>query len=259
MKLFDTHFHWDGKTSPELIAQEANDAGVKYLVCVGGDYKSSHESKVFADRVDNCWFTSGVHPHYADKFDGDFSGFEDLVCDVKNVAVGEIGLDYFYEHSDRKRQRKVMLGFVELSLLRKLPLVVHCRDKDNNFDAYQECYEILRDFSLDGGSFVVHCYTGNIAWMEKFLEIGAYIGMTGIVTFPKAYNVREVLSLVPNDKLLIETDSPYLAPKQHRGKVNFPKYLPEIAAKIGEEKNVSLKELAQVTTENGLRFYCITN
>ena len=257
MKLFDTHFHWDRKTKPEIIVEEAKQNDVQYAVCVGADYVSSVESLKLVDSFDSYWFSAGIHPHEASKFKGDLSCFDELFSNSKMVAVGEIGLDFFYGFSDKKSQLKVMEIFTESALKLNKPLIVHCRDKEEKFDAYKESYQILKDFSADGGKFVIHCFTGNSYWLDKFLEMGAYIGITGIVTFPAAGNIRTLVPAIPNGRLLLETDSPYLAPKPYRGKVNFPKYLQETAKKMSELKQMDIERLSNLTTANAMRFYNI--
>ena len=255
MKLFDTHFHWDRKTDPKVIVEEAKHNNVHYGVCIGGDYKSSVESLEFVEPFENYWFTAGVHPHEASTFDGNLNCFDELFSNSKMVAVGEIGLDFFYGYSDKKSQLKVMETFTECALNLNKPLIIHCRDKDGIYDAYKEAYQILKDFAEDGGRFVVHCFTGNSHWLDKFLELGAYIGVTGIVTFPKAENIRTLVPAIPNERLLIETDSPYLAPKPYRGKTNFPKYLYEVAIKLSEVRSMNIDDLAELTLGNALNFY----
>ena len=257
MQLFDTHFHWDRKTKPDVIVEEGKQNCVDFAVCVGGDYESSVESSNFANTFDNYWFSAGVHPHEASKFKGDLACFNELFSSSKMVAVGEIGLDFFYGFSDRKSQLKVMEIFSERALELNKPIIVHCRDKNDKFDAYTESYQILKDFAKNGGKFVVHCFTGNGFWLEKFLELGAYIGITGIVTFPAAENVRSLVPVIPDQRLLIETDSPYLAPKPYRGKINFPKYLIKVAEKLAEIKQINIKELSEITTFNAMNFYKI--
>ena len=257
MELFDTHFHWYDKPEPELIVTEALENNVKYLLCSGWDDKSSKQASKFASSFDNCWFSAGVHPHDASKFNFDFSIFKDITNHNRCKAVGEVGLDYFYENSDKKSQLKVFAGFAELALDTKLPLVIHCRDKDNKFETYNEIYNILKDFVKDNGKFAIHCYTGNGYWLEKFLELGAFVGITGIITFPKAVNIRDIVNIIPDDKLLLETDSPYLAPKPFRGKTNFPKYLSEIAKAVALERNTTVEQTAKITTQNAFNFFRI--
>ncbi|MEI6054713.1 MAG: TatD family hydrolase [Lentisphaerota bacterium] len=255
MELFDTHFHYDGAIAPEIIANEASAEGVKYLACIGGDYHSSVESMKFAEVIDNSFFTAGVHPHYAQNESWDLNKFKTLLSHPKCVAVGEIGLDFFYENSAKEIQMKVFEDFCKFGVGMNMPLVIHCRDKENNFDAYNLVYQILSNYVSRIPGFVVHCYTGNLDWMVRFLDIGGYIGITGIVTFPKADNVRELIPMIPDDKLLIETDSPYLAPKPFRGKTNYPKYLKYVAQEIARLKGMTIDDLAFRTTDNALRFY----
>jgi TatD DNase family protein len=255
MELFDTHFHCEEHLDPQLIAYEALDYEVKYLVCVGGDYQSSLESLKISRSLENVYFTAGVHPHYAGNEGWDMGKFSELLKDDKCVAVGEVGLDYFYENSAKDVQKKVFEDFCKLSKKMDFPLVVHCRDKDDCFEAYEEVYSILKSVGICNGKFVVHCYTGNLFWLEKFLTLGAYIGITGIVTFPKAENVRSIVKHIPDDRLLLETDSPYLAPKPHRGKPNFPKYLKLIAEEVAKIKDIPLEKLAEITTKNAFKFY----
>ncbi|HBM15866.1 MAG TPA: hydrolase TatD [Lentisphaeria bacterium] len=258
MEFFDTHFHYEGDLSPQVIAKEAAAEGVQYLACIGGDYNSSLEAMKFAEAVENCYFTAGVHPHYAANEKWDAEKFKILLSHPKCKAVGEVGLDFYYENSAKELQLKIFQCFCKLSASLHKPVVVHCRDKDNCFDAYNLVYDILSEYVSDGiGSFVIHCYTGNLEWMMKFLDIGGYIGITGIVTFPKAENVRELLVRIPDNKLLIETDSPYLAPKPFRGKTNYPKYLKYVAHEVARLKGLSIEEIAEITTENALNFYSI--
>jgi TatD DNase family protein len=259
MELFDTHFHWYTKPEPEIIVSEALKNDVKYLLCSGWDGNSSQEACKFANSFDTCWFSAGIHPHDAAKFDFNFTKFKKLAANKKCKAIGEVGLDYFYENSDKKSQLKVFESFTKLALETNQPLVIHCRDKDNIFDTYNETYNLMTDFVKDNGSFAIHCYTGNGHWLEKFLELGAYIGITGIITFPKASNVRELINIIPDNKLLLETDSPYLAPKPFRGKTNFPKYLTEVAKAVANERKSSVVKIADITTKNGFKFFNIIN
>ena len=255
MELFDTHFHYEGAVAPQTIANEAAAEGVKYLACIGGDYKSSVESMQFAEAVKNSWFTAGVHPHYAANENWDMERFTHLMRHDKCVAIGEVGLDFFYENSAKDVQIKVFEEFCRLSTELDMPLVLHCRDKDDCFDAYNMVHDILSNYISDIPGFVLHCYTGNLEWMMKFLDFDAYIGITGIVTFPKADNVRELIPMIPDNRLLIETDSPYLAPKPYRGKPNCPKYLKYVAQEIARLKRITIEELADITTQNALKFY----
>ena len=254
-KFFDSHFHYYADMPEAEYLSLAHEAGVAYLLAVGADYEESEIAASLAEHNKNCWFSAGAHPHQAAKFATDISMFAKFAAVPDFVAVGEIGLDYFYEHSERAVQRQVMAKFLSWSLEIGKPAIIHCRDQNDTENAYLDAAEMLKDFAADGGSFVVHCFTGTAKWAEKFLEMGAFLGITGIVTFPKAHNVREVINLIPSDKLLVETDSPYLAPVPFRGKKNHPSYLPAVVAKIAELKGVSSEKLAETTTGNAIKFF----
>ena len=256
MNLFDTHFHIGDVENLEEYYANAVNSGVSYFMAVGADYDESVKSVEFSKRFENVYSSVGVHPHYADKFSNAPNVFDEFICDdVK--AIGEIGLDYFYENSDRKQQRLMFESFLEYSLEKDLPTIIHCRDKDEKTTAYEECYSMLSDYSKSGGRFVVHCYTGNIDFMTRFLELGAFIGITGIVTFPRATNVRELLPHIPFERLFIETDSPYLAPVPYRGKKNTPAYVGEVAKCIASEMNIDLDRVIEQTTTNAKQFFSI--
>lgn len=256
MKLFDTHFHLGEEVNFEEYYKLCHEQNVEYLMAVGADFNESKRSQEFAQNFDNVWYTAGAHPHHADECYDSIAMFDEFEDD-KLKAVGEIGLDYFYENSDRRAQRKVFEMFLESGLKKNLPVVIHCRDKDNVDDAYSDCYSMVKDFVKDGGRFEVHCYTGTKEWMEKFIELGGYIGITGIVTFPRAINVRELIPHIPNDRLLLETDSPYLAPVPFRGKTNTSAYIIEVARKVASEKVMPLEELVAMTTANSMKFFNI--
>lgn len=267
MQLFDTHFHFYGEVSAqayiENIRLELNSpkqlaAGTVdrlWLNAVGGDHLESCRAREFAHATADTVFSCGVHPHQAESFlvqQEDFSCFKG---DSLLKAVGELGLDYFYDYSDRAAQKKVFEYFLTLALEWDLPAIVHIRDKEDEFQAYSDAYDLLAPFSAAGGRFVVHCYAGNPFWAERFLSLGAFCGVTGMVTFRKAENIRENLKYIPLDRLLIETDSPYLAPIPHRGKENHPGYLIHVAAAAAKLYQMETEDFASVTLENGKKFF----
>ncbi len=256
MKLFDTHFHLSEDVNPQEYYDRAHEQNVEFLMAVGASFDETKRSQQFAQNFDNSWYTAGSHPHHADECYDSIAMFDEFEDD-KLKAIGEIGLDYFYDNSDRKVQRKVFEMFLESGLKKDLPVVIHCRDKDNEDGAYSDCYAMVNDFVKDGGRFEVHCYTGSKSWMEKFIELGGYIGVTGIVTFPRATNVRELIPHIPNDRLLLETDSPYLAPVPFRGKTNMSAYIIEVARKVASEKVMPLEELVLAATNNSMKFFNI--
>ncbi|MDD5698699.1 MAG: TatD family hydrolase [Victivallaceae bacterium] len=255
MELFDTHFHYypDGRTPREYYAA-IKTPELKYLLAAGADFKESRTARDFAAQIDDCWFAAGVHPHAAAELE-DIRAFDEFSGHDKLAAVGELGLDYFYNNSPRRIQRAVMERFLGLALEWKLPGIIHLRDGENKFDAYADALAMLKDFAQTGGRFVVHCFSGTPDWAEKFLELGAFLGITGIITFPRAANVRATLRVIPDDRLVIETDSPYLAPVPYRGKPNNPGYLIRVAEKIAAERSRPVEEIAALTTANSLRLF----
>lgn len=270
MELFDTHFHYYQKEGTpeeyfEVIKKNITDCDMAlqpkklYLLAAGASYEESLQANLFANTIENSYYAAGVHPHYASEYAKNPEDFSELLTGDKCVAVGEIGLDYYYDNSIRKDQWKAMEFFLNLALEHKLPAIIHTRDKDDKFDAYHDAYNMLRDFSQAGGHAVVHCFTGSPKWAEKMLELDIYLGVTGIVTFTRALNVRETLRIIPNDKLLIETDSPYLAPVPFRGKTNTPGYLPQVAGCVAKERQLSISEVAKMTTANAFRFFGLKN
>lgn len=258
MNLFDTHFHYySGDDEPLIYAARARRAGIRYLLAVGANYEESVTAMRFSSLNDECWFSAGVHPHEASKFVDDISMFDEFIEEPKLAALGEVGLDYFYENSKRDVQVKVFSRFCELALKHHLPLIVHCRDKQDSEAAYDDAWQILPEFSKKGGRFVLHCFTGTRDWCVKFLELGAYISVGGIITFPKAANVRELLDVIPEQRLLLETDSPYLAPIPHRGKRNHPEYLAVVAEQLAKLKGMPVEKIAEMTTANAFNLFKI--
>ena len=269
MELFDTHFHYYGESSPgeyfrNVLAVAAvppqGRIGVPerlWLMAAGGDYLESCRSRAFAEAVETAFFVFVVHPHNAEKFLAEPNEFNEFRAAPKLKAIGELGLDYFYDHSPRDAQMEVFGRFLDLALEWGLPAIVHLRDRDQVWNAYEDGYELLAPFAKKGGRFVVHCFSGTPEWARKFLSLGAYLGVTGMVTFNRAQNIRESLAVIPDERLLIETDSPYLAPVPHRGTENHPGFLALIAARVAEERGRSVEEIATLTTANGKRFYAI--
>ena len=247
--FYETHFHPESDGDINAYIEESSDAGVSDFIAVGANLETSRYVAKIAEGYRNVSFSAGIHPHDAEQFCG-LGDFKSLISNKKCVGVGEIGLDFFYENSKKECQIDVFDKFLALALEYGLPAIVHCRDKDGELSAYEESFRLLSAFAGSGGRFVVHCYTGTPEYAEKFLSIGGYLGITGIVTFPKAQNVRDVLKIIPDDKLLLETDAPYLAPVPKRGKRNHSKYLVHIAEKIANERTSTIEEIARITSRN---------
>ena len=265
MHLFDTHFHlkkFETEFSPELCRRAMLDSCAMTgfvpesfrLNAVGGDFEESLAARDFAHGASDCVFSAGVHPGNAGDFSGDTSVFGIFADDPLLAAVGELGLDYYYDAETAPQQRRTFGLFLELALKWGKPAVVHLRDKGDD-SAFRDGMALLTDFVRDGGRFEVHCFTGSREWGEKILELGGYIGVTGMVTFRRAENVRVILRALPGDRILLETDSPYLAPVPYRGRENNSGFLGLIAAAAAAVRGVSADELADQTTANALRFF----
>jgi TatD DNase family protein len=248
--LIDSHAHIQGKEyagEVEAVIARARDAGVETIIAVGGagDMSSNNEAVALAARFANIYATVGMHPHDAKDVGADeLEALHDLAGRPKVVAVGETGLDYYYNHSPHDVQRRVFVQFIQMARAMDLPIVVHERD------AAAEAAELLR--SEGGGNLrgVIHCFTGDYDAARAYLDLGFYLSFTGIVTFKNADPLRNVVRQVPLDRIFVETDSPFLAPVPHRGKRNEPAYVRFVAETVAKLKGVELEEVSRLTTEN---------
>jgi TatD DNase family protein len=253
MRLFDSHCHLDMEplvSEQEAVIERAFKAGVVGIINIGSSMRGSKASIVLAEKYPNIWASVGLHPH-----DAETTAIDELRALTENdnvVAIGEIGLDYFNleDKSLIEKQKDLFLAQLMLAREQKLPVVIHTRDAEN------DTIKILKGFKLSG---VVHCYTGSVDFSKKLIELGYHIGFTGFVTFEqeKFENIRKVARAVPIDKLLLETDAPFLAPEPHRGKPNEPAYVLEVAKKIAELKSLSVVEVAEKTYENTKKLFAL--
>jgi len=250
--LFDTHLHFDPEDNiPEILAA-ARLAGVTRCLVAGTDLTDSRKGQALTVIHAGVLAAAGVHPHQAAEFAGDLGAFRELARLPGIVAIGEIGLDYHYDFSPRETQRRVFGAFLGLAAELKLPALIHCRE------AFADTFAMLQEAAQAGVQFELHSFTGTPAEAELLLPLGAYFGFNGMVTFTKANNIRETLRVIPRDRLLIETDSPYLAPVPHRGKRNQPGYLPLVVKRMALELSLSQEEVARLTTANALCFFSCT-
>lgn len=251
--FIDTHCHIIHERCADeanSIVKRAQDAGVNTLITIGCDEKDSKEAKDAAQNYPNVYFTAGIHPHEAEKVSPDYlDTLKALSADPKCVAIGECGLDYYYEHSPKDAQRKVFREQIQLSQTLAKPIIVHMRD------AWDESLEIYRDEQITKVPTVIHCFSGSLDYAKACLDLGCYISLSGIVTFKKAGDLPEVAKICPLDRLLIETDSPFLAPVPYRGKTNEPAYVVEVAKKIADLRAISIDEVANATTANAKRVF----
>lgn len=248
--LIDSHAHIQGKEyagEAEAVISRARQAGVETIVAVGGagDMSSNTEAVALAARFDGVYATVGMHPHDAKDVGADeLQALTALAASAKVVAIGETGLDYYYNHSPHDVQRRVFSQFIHMARATGLPIVVHERD------AAQEAADLLR--REGGGELrgVIHCFTGNNDAARAYLDLGFYLSFTGIITFKNADALRDVVRQVPLERMLVETDSPYLTPVPHRGKRNEPAYVRFVAETIAHVKGVPVEEVARATTQN---------
>lgn len=254
MTLVDSHCHLD---FPGLIEAEedvlarAAAAGVGTMLTIGTRLSSFPNVLAIARRHDNVFCTVGVHPHEAGEEAPEDTGILlDWAADPKVVGFGESGLDFFYDHSPRDAQRANFRLHIAASRETGLPLVIHTRDADD------ETVAILAEESGKGAfPFLIHCFSGGPELAAAALALGGYVSVSGIVTFNKSTQLRDTLAKVPLDRLLIETDAPYLAPVPHRGKQNEPAYVARTAERLAEVKDVSPAALAEATTDNFFRLF----
>lgn len=253
----DTHCHFDSEELALRICAESLDQGITGILACASSIPDAQMLCKAVQNIPNLFFAAGVHPHEAANFDGDTACFADFAATGKLKAVGEIGLDFYYDFADHESQLRVFRQMLELALSMKLPVSVHCRDKEDSEEAYRLTYDFLKDFSASGGRFVIHSYSGSPAYMERFAELGAWFGVNGMITFKKAENIRTLAKLYPADKILLETDAPYLAPVPHRGKENTPAYIPLIAEALAAVRGVSLEEISELTNRNAENLFAI--
>jgi len=203
------------------------------------------------------WASVGVHPHEASLADdASYSQLEQWARHPKVIAWGEIGLDYFYDHSPRDVQQRVFLKQMDLARAAKLPIIIHCRPSDNSENAWTDCLSLIAEhWTPSGLGGILHCFTGTVEHVRRGLDLGFMVSFAGNITFPKAQNIRDAAQLVPLDRLLIETDSPYLAPIPHRGKRNEPVFVKEVARQIAELRGTTPEEIGSQTTRNFYRFF----
>ena len=258
-ELFDTHAHLgdDGCPDEAEFYRRAEDAGVPWILLCGSDLETSRRAAEFASHFDRVFFAAGLHGLDVEKHPGEAAEFEIFADAPRFAAVGEIGLDYYYESETRQKQLGVFRDFLALALRLDKPAVVHTRDKDGSSLAYDDAFALLSDFASEGGRFVLHSFAGNVADLDRFAALDAYFGCGGMVTFKKADNIRELALRYPEDRILLETDSPYLAPVPFRGKENHPEYLPWTARALAALRGWSTERTAGLTTANAKRFFRI--
>jgi TatD DNase family protein len=260
--FIDSHAHLDGKqfdSDRELVIARAREAGVQTIVAIGnGEGPEQVDCGIrLAEKYDFIYATLGIHPHEARLADeAAYRKMERLAKHPKVIAWGEIGLDYYYDHSPRDVQKEVFTRQMELAAVPKLPIVIHCRPSEASDNAWDDCLRLMREqWAAKGLGGILHCFTGNWPQAKSALDMGFMISFAGNLTFPKAQQIRDAALEVPLERMLIETDSPYLAPVPHRGKRNEPAFVKETARKLGELRGLSAEEVGHQTTRNFYNFF----
>ncbi|MGZ4813678.1 MAG: TatD family hydrolase [Terriglobales bacterium] len=260
----DSHAHLEGHrfdADREQVIARARETGVDTIVAIGnGDGPVNFECGIeLAEKYEFIYATIGIHPHEARLADQTaFERMEQLAKRPKVIAWGEIGLDYYYEHSPRDVQQGVFLEQMELARSAKLPIVIHCRPSEGSEDAWDDCLRLIQEqWAPAGLGGILHCFTGNVAQARRALDMGFMVSFAGNITFPKAQQIRDAALEVPLDRLLIETDSPFLAPVPHRGQRNEPAFVKEVARQLGELRGLSAEEIGVQTTQNFHRFFSL--
>jgi TatD DNase family protein len=258
--LIDSHAHLTKAETVggiEEILQRAQAAGIQAIINICTDLETLDQGLQLAEKYPWIYNTAATTPHDVEK-EGEkvFETIADHARKGHLVAIGETGLDYYYEHSNPEIQKTFLRRYLRLALECKLPVIIHCRE------AFKDFFQVLdEEYKVNGrhAPGVLHCFTGNVEEAEQVLKRGWYLSLSGIVTFKKSEELRRVAQLVPLEQMLIETDSPYLAPQSKRGKVNEPAYLPEIAEVIAQVKGIPLIDLAKATLKNATQLFRIKN
>lgn len=251
MRWTDTHCHLN---HPDLYAEwhaalfRAQQSGVQRLILIGYDLESSRRAVELAEQSDALYAAVGIHPHDAAQCDTDsLQTLRELAAHPRVVAVGEIGLDFYRNLSPREAQYEAFHAQMQLAQSLSLPVVIHCRE------AYEEVLSILAQYPAVQG--VLHCFSGTAEQAQQGLELGYYLGIGGVVTFKSAESLRAIVRDIPRDRLLLETDAPYLAPHPYRGKRNEPAYLPLIAQQVAALWDMPLEQLSEITEANTQRLF----
>ena len=253
-KIIDTHAHLDFpdyKDDIDEVIERAGEVGVEYMINVGTTVASSNKSIELAKQYEQIYASIGIHPNEASKVSGEeWSRLEALAGGDKVVAIGETGLDYYRDRSKREDQKRLFHQHIELAQRHNLPVIIH------NREASSDCLDIVHEYSgkIKG---VVHCFAGTVEDAEEFLKLGFHVSFAGPITFPKADNLREALKAVPVERLLLETDCPFLAPQPKRGKRNEPSYLQYTIPVLAELYKLSVEDIQRITTLSAKKLFGI--
>jgi TatD DNase family protein len=258
----DSHAHLDGAqfaSDREATIQRAYDAGVRALLAIGnGDGPDDLACAIsFAEQYPWIYASAGVHPHEARLLTpAHLANMEQLATHPRVIAIGEIGLDYWYDYSPRETQQKAFRQQLDIAAAVKLPILIHCRPSLNSDDAWDDLLAILREqWAATGIGGVMHCFTGNLEQAQASLDLGFLLSFAGNISYPKAQNIRDAASMVPLDRFFLETDCPYLAPIPHRGKRNEPAFVVETTRYFAQLRGLTQEAAGELALNNFLSFF----
>lgn len=254
-KLIDSHTHLDDSRFDNDRAEIINklkDNGIELVLNPGADLATSEKAVKLADEYSFIYAAVGCHPHDSKYMnDETMNIFRELSKNKKVIAIGEIGLDYYYDNSDREIQKRWFREQIKLANELDIPYIVHDRD------AHEDIFKIMKEEANSSTRGILHCYSGSVEMAKEFIKLGFYISLAGPVTFKKAKTPKNVAMEIPLNKLLIETDAPYLTPEPFRGKRNEPKYVKYVAEEIANIRNISIDEIAENTNRNFKKLFSL--
>ena len=246
--MIDSHCHLDHEpllSDLSNIIKRSKEVGIKKLLTISTSFESFSRIKDIVNKDDIIFGTIGIHPHETDKdkITSDFI-FENLKKYQKIIGIGETGLDFYYKNSNKENQVKSFRIHIESAIKANIPIIIHSREAED------DTYNILKDYKSENPKILMHCFTGSSKFAEKLLELNSFFSASGIITFKNATDLQKTFSLIPDDKILIETDSPFLAPVPNRGKKNEPSFIKFTANKLAEIRGISKSKLIEITTNN---------
>tara|TARA_Y100000768_G_scaffold267395_1_gene204280 strand:- start:1631 stop:2392 length:762 start_codon:yes stop_codon:yes gene_type:complete len=246
--MIDSHCHLDHEpllSDLTNVLQRSKDVGIKKLLTISTSFESFSKVKELVNRDEMIYGTIGIHPHETST---NVISANEIINNLNNnkkiIGIGETGLDFYYNNSEKNKQIVSFKKHIEASIKTNIPLIVHSRNAEN------ETFEILNDYKKENIKILMHCFTGSKEFSKKLLSFNSYFSASGIITFKNSFDLQETFKSIPKENILIETDSPFLAPVPKRGKKNEPSFIDFTAAKLAEIKNISKKELIEITTYN---------
>ena len=251
--FIDTHSHIDFEDftdNMDGLLAKCKEVGVEKIIIPGVTLEDTKRVINLAEKYPELYATVGIHPSEAKTWtDKSYEKLKAFAQNPKVVAIGEIGLDYYWDKSFVDIQKEILIQQIELAKEIKKPIVIHDRD------AHLDTFNILKNTNAKDVGVVLHCFSGSVEFMQECIKEGFYISLGGVTTFKNAIKAKEVAEKIPLDRLLLETDAPYLTPVPHRGETNYPYYIPIIAQQIASLKSISIEEVATATTQNAINFF----